>query len=138
MVTIYEIRLITTYLSIPAIGAECLFPEYIQSPLDEFGEPMPWHTKMRWLSLRNEPKLREMQEVYVLRSNIWSQRQNNRGPCDRKSRRVRNRATPGMFGSCSEKYLLYNRTCLTEERFNHFKVIQYGPGRYVHMKLKTI
>lgn len=99
---------------------------------------MPWHTKMRWLSLRNEPKLREMQEVYVLRSNIWSQRQNNRGPCDRKSRRVRNRATPGMFGSCSEKYLLYNRTCLTEERFNHFKVIQYGPGRYVHVKLKTI
>ena len=116
------------YLS--GVNGECIFPEYLQSPLDEFGEPMAWQTKMWWLNLRNDPKLREKQDVYVQRSQIWSQRQNNRRTCDRMSRRVAHRATASSFGNCSERYLLYNRTCLIEESFGRFRVIQYGPGRY--------
>lgn len=121
----YAKHLTVTFLFLAAT-TECLFPEYVQSPPDESGFPMPWRTKVWLLNLRNEPKVREMQDVYVQRSNIWSQRTKNRWPCDRKTRHVKNRATSGISGSCSEKKLLYNRTCLTEERFNHFKVIEYG------------
>ena len=113
------------------MNGECIFPEYLQSPIDEYGEPMAWQTKMWWLNLRNDPKLREKQDVYVQRSQIWSQKQNNRRSCDRPSRRVHHRATASSFGNCSERYLLYNRTCLQEESFGRFRVIQYGPGRYV-------
>ena len=121
------------HFSIIGVGAECIFPEYLQSPIDEHGEPMAWQTKMWWLNLRNDPKLREKQDVYVQRSQIWSQKQNNRRSCERPSRRVHHRATSSTasFGNCSERYLLYNRTCLQEESFGRFRVIQYGPGRYV-------
>ncbi|XP_060578249.1 uncharacterized protein LOC132735325 isoform X2 [Ruditapes philippinarum] len=105
---------------------ECTFPEYIQSPIDESGSPMPWTTQVSLLNLRHEPKVRQMQEVFVHGSLIWSQSTKNRWPCDRKSRHVHYRATSGIQGSCSEKTNLHNRTCLTEERFDHFKVIEYG------------
>lgn len=118
----------------PGSCTECIFPEYVQSPMDENGEPSPWHTKVWWLNLRHEPKLREMQEVYVHRSQMWSQRQNNRWSCEhQRTKRLSYRAISEMFGGCSEKYLLYNRTCLGEERFNTFKVIQYGPSRCVYI-----
>ncbi|KAL3881071.1 hypothetical protein ACJMK2_033266 [Sinanodonta woodiana] len=83
---------------------------------------------MWWLSLRNSPKLKEKQEIFVQRSQLWCQRQVNRIPCDESTRRINNRATSSIE-KCSEKFLLYNRTCLIEEPLNKYRVIQYGASR---------
>ncbi|XP_025086261.1 uncharacterized protein LOC112559332 isoform X2 [Pomacea canaliculata] len=114
--------------SIHLTGADatCEFPDYLQSP-DKDGELLPWNTWMWWLYLRHTPKWSEKQEVYVKGSHMWRHRdRHNLKSCDRSPRRVYSATT---FGDCTERELVYNRTCITEHTSGKFRVIQYNADR---------
>ncbi|KAL5011930.1 hypothetical protein ScPMuIL_010481 [Solemya velum] len=85
----------------------------------------PWYTRMRWLQLRTSPKWVVREDVYVNGSTISQQREDNMRLCDRERRRAPLKAS--AFGICSERQPIYNRTCLSIEDRNTYRVVQYQP-----------
>ncbi|XP_021361309.1 uncharacterized protein LOC110455475 [Mizuhopecten yessoensis] len=108
------------------IAGECIYPDYLQSGVVK-GELQPWKTRTWWINVRDKPRWKEREEIYVDGSNMWYQRETDYIPCEKKTRRVSQEAP--SFGKCVTRTLLYNRTCLIQEGYNKYRIVQYTPGR---------
>ncbi|CAG5120558.1 unnamed protein product, partial [Candidula unifasciata] len=100
----------------------CRFPEFLQSYPTE-GPIKPWTSRMWWLYLRHAPKWAEKQDIYVKNGQIWRYRENNLQECENSHKKVYHKTN---FGGCSERQLVYNRTCIHEAGFNTFRIIEYN------------
>ncbi|KAL8594562.1 hypothetical protein ACOMHN_002117 [Nucella lapillus] len=110
-----------------AAEVTCEFPDFLQSP-EENGELQAWNTRRWWLHLRQKPKWAEKQEVYVKGSHMWRHREQSLN-CKKGHKR---RSYPFSFGGlskCSEKYLVYNRTCISVQGHARYRVLQYNNDR---------
>ncbi|XP_046559965.1 uncharacterized protein LOC124268948 [Haliotis rubra] len=106
------------------VQTTCVFPEFLQSPSED-GSLKPWSTRMWWLNLRHLPRWVEKQDVFIDGPWLWRHRDILKN-CDRVTRRAYRKTS---FGQCSQRQLVYNRTCLAAKGFNKFQVVQYGPDR---------
>ncbi|XP_059165005.1 uncharacterized protein LOC131947740 [Physella acuta] len=89
---------------------------------------------MWWLHIRHVPKLAEKQDIFVQGNHMWRYRELNFQTCERSPRRVSHKSS---FGQCSDRQHVYNRTCISEEKNNAYRVIQYnsdGTHRFTCMK----
>ncbi|XP_041357726.1 uncharacterized protein LOC121374688 [Gigantopelta aegis] len=118
---------------ITGIRSSCIFPEFLQSPSED-GSLKPWSTRMWWLNLRHVPKWVEKQDVFIEGAWVWRHRDNNLKSCDRVARKVYYKSS---FGHCSERRLVYNRTCLASEGYNKFRVVQYDTDSIIIVSISA-
>ncbi|KAH9509979.1 hypothetical protein Btru_044780 [Bulinus truncatus] len=118
---------VNTHLEVMA-GAPletCHFPDFVQSPSED-AQLKPWTTRVWWLFIRHAPQSAEKQEITVKNGHMVRHREQNHKTCDRSSRRVHHKTS---LEKCSERQHVFNRTCISEERENTYKVIQYNADR---------
>ncbi|KAK6976150.1 hypothetical protein BgiMline_022560, partial [Biomphalaria glabrata] len=100
----------------------CHFPDFVQS-LSEDGQLKPWSTRVWWLFIRHVPQSAEKQDIIIKNGHLTRFREVKDKSCERTSQRIHHKA---RVEKCSERLHVFNRTCISEERENTFKVIQYN------------
>ncbi|GFN91487.1 hypothetical protein PoB_001799300 [Plakobranchus ocellatus] len=119
-----------------AAGEEtCHFPMFLQSSQRD-GVLKPWSANVWWLYLRHAPKWEEKQEIVVKNGHIWRTREHNRRTCERSVRRAFRKTS---FSRCTDRQMVHNRTCISEEGRHTYRVIHYGPDsthRFTCMKFE--
>ncbi|ESO88458.1 hypothetical protein LOTGIDRAFT_165586 [Lottia gigantea] len=121
-------KIFITYviIAIKGIESSCRFPAFLQTP-SHLGETKPWNTETWWINLKHDVRWLQKQDIFIDGNNLWRHREHSMKRCDRVEKR--SVYTKTSFGRCSERELVYNRTCLTNEGYNTYKIIQYNLDR---------
>ncbi|KAK6168340.1 hypothetical protein SNE40_020896 [Patella caerulea] len=121
----FKMSLILVTFKLPGLEGSCRFPSFLQPPIVT-GETKPWNTETWWINLKHDVKWLQKQDIFIEGNSLWRHRERNMKRCDRLGRSVYSKSS---FGRCSERELVYNRTCLTSEGYNTFRIIQYNLDR---------
>ncbi|KAL8582274.1 hypothetical protein ACOMHN_037031 [Nucella lapillus] len=106
----------------------CEFPAFLQSP-QKNGVLHPWNTRRWWLHLRHQPKWAEKQHIFVQGSYMWRRRDLSLKSCHKAQRRRSFALSTPDPSRCTERQLVYNRTCVSGEVNGKFRVLQYNSDR---------